>query len=339
MKKLTSIFLAVAILICSAMAFTACSEKSDTDTGANSDKTKSGDSYKFGIILLVENGAFLDMKSGIESGLKAAGYTDENTVIDYKCAQGDTTTLSTICSAMDDGTYDAVFTVATPATQTFVNLESDTPCFFCAVSAPVAAGVITDMEKPDKNATGTSNAIPTSDIIELANTLTPGVDKFGFIYCTAQTNAVNTVTSACEYLDSKNIDYTVKTVETSDDVASVTEALIADGAKAVFVPNDAIVQAGISSLVEICRAEKIPTYCSSATTVVSGCLATLAIDDKGIGEKTAAMCAEYLNGKALADIPAQVVGIDYCSINENTANLLGVEIPSELGYELNLIKD
>ena len=46
-----------------------------------------------------------------------------------------------------------------------------------------------------------------------------------------------------------------------------------------------------------------------------------------------------LNGKALADIPAQVVGIDYCSINENTANLLGVEIPSELGYELNLIKD
>ena len=54
-----------------------------------------------------------------------------------------------------------------------VNTETDTPVFFCAVSAPVAAGVITDMDKPDKNATGTSNAIPVSDIIDFAQSVTP----------------------------------------------------------------------------------------------------------------------------------------------------------------------
>ncbi len=61
-------------------------------------------------------------------------------------------------------------TIATPATQAMVNLESDTPVIFVAVSAPVQAGVISDMEKPDKNATGTSNAIPVEDIFELGRT-------------------------------------------------------------------------------------------------------------------------------------------------------------------------
>lgn len=338
MKKFISMLLLITLLA-TPLLLSGCAKDETPDTGDTTADTE--ETYKFGIISQIENGAFLDMRDGIIAGLEEAGYTEENTTIDYKCAQGDATTLSTICATMDDDTYDAVFTIATPATQAFVNMESDTPNFFCAVSAPVAAGVITDMENPDKNATGTSNAIPTSDIIDLAYTLTPDITKFGFIYCTAQANATDTVTSACEYLDSQNIDYTVKTVETSDDVGSVTEALIADGADVIFIPNDAVVQSGISALTEICRDEKIPTYCSSATTVASGCLATLAIDDKGIGEKTAAMAVEYLEGTALADIPSVVVEIDYCTINKALAEALEVSIPTEdaLGYTINLYED
>lgn len=340
MKKLLSLLLALTLLTMP-MLMSGCS-KDTADTDKNlSDTDSKSETYKFGIISQIENGAFLDMRDGIISGLEKAGYTDENTTIDYKCAQGDATTLSTICATMDDGSYDAVFTIATPSTQAFVNMESDTPNFFCAVSDPIAAGVITEMETPDKNATGTSNAIPTSAIIDLAYTLTPDITKFGIIYCTAQANAASTVNSACEYLDSKNIHYTVKTVETSDDVGSVTEALIADGADVIFLPNDAIVQSGISALTEICKDEKIPTYCSSATTVASGCLATLAIDDKGIGEKTAAMAAEYLKGTAVADIPTVVVDIDYCTINAALAQDLNINVPDEdtLGYTVKMFEN
>ena len=201
------------------------------------------------------------MKDGIIEEMKKNGY--ENAEFDYKDAQGDSTTLTTIISAMDDGSYDAIFTIGTACTQTLVNLASDTPCFFCAVSAPVEAQVITDMNTPDKNATGTSNAIPVSDIIDMGYKITPDVKKWGFIYSTSQINAVNTVESAQKYLDKKGVKYESATVETSADVKS---------------------------------SAKIPTYCSSATTVNSGCLATLAIDDKGIGAKTADKCIEYMKG-------------------------------------------
>ena len=286
---------------------------------------------------LLENGAFMDMKEGIVSKLKEAGYKDDQ--IDYQCASGDTTALSTIVSKMTDGTYKAVFTIATPPTQAFVNAESDTPVFFCAVSAPTAAKVLTDMKKPDKNATGTSNAIPVSNIIDFAQATTPA-KKYGLIYSGNEDNATNTIKQVKEYLDSINVKYVEKTAPVSSDIESTTNALISEGVDAIFVPNDSIIQDGVSTLADICKEKKIPTYCASATTVASGCFATLAIDDKGIGEKTVDIALKYLkDGKKIEEISAEVVGIDYCSYNATTMEALGLtkdQIKTE--YKLNELK-
>ena len=313
MKRFLSVALVVAMM---ATVFTGC---------GNSEKKTGTDKKKIGIVAMVENGAFMDMKEGILEEMNAKGYTEENTIFDYQCASGDATTLSTIVSNMTDGSYDLVFTIATPPTQGMVNVESDTPVFFCAVSAPVAAGVLTDMENPDKNATGTSNAIPVSEIFELAKATTPNVKKYGLIYSGNEDNATNTIEQAKEYLKSQGIEYVEKTASTSSDIETATNALISEGAEAIFVPNDSIIQDGVAKLAEICNEKKIPTYCSSATTVASGCFATLAIDDKGIGKKTADMAIEYLEGEKLEEIPAQVVGIDYCSVNTNAMQALGLE--------------
>lgn len=270
---------------------------------------------KVGVVAMIENGAFTDMRDGIIEQLKAEGYTDAN--IDYQCASGDTTALSSIVSNMTDGTYEMVFTIATPPTQAFVNAESETPVFFCAVSAPVAAGILSDLSTPDKNATGTSNAIPVSTIFEFAQSATP-FTKVGLIYSGNEDNATNTIKQAKEYLDGIGVAYVEKTASSSSDVTNATNSLVDEGVDVIFVPNDSIIQDGISQLVDICNENKIPTYASSATTVKSGCFATLAIDDKGIGKKTVEIAMNYVNGKKVAEIPAQVVGIDYCSVNKAT---------------------
>lgn len=330
-KRISALLMSVLLL---ATVFAGCSSADkigDTEKGGS----KEG---KFGVVVQTgANGAFVDMKDGIIAKMKEAGY--ENATFDYKDAQGDPTTLSTIISSMDDGSYDAIFTIGTACTQTLVNLGSETPCFFCAVSAPVEAEVITDMNKPDKNATGTSNAIPVSDIIDMGYKITPDVKKWGFVYSTSQVNAVDTVESAQAYLKEKGIGFDSATVETSADVKSAAETLIGNGCDVIFVPNDAIVQDGISALTQVCDEAKIPTYASSATTVNSGCLATLAIDDKGIGAKTAEKCIEYLNGTAIEDIPAEVVGIDYCTFNGGVASNLGVSTPDKdtIGYEIQVV--
>ena len=59
MKKLTALILALALV----MSLVTLSHAEDRQ-------------YKVGLVLLVENGAFLDMKSGIISGLEKAGYVE-----------------------------------------------------------------------------------------------------------------------------------------------------------------------------------------------------------------------------------------------------------------------
>lgn len=339
-KKAMSILLTLAM---AAAIFTGCGSSDSSEGSADesavsstSDSAANADS-KIGIVTMVENGAFTDMRDGIVEELEANGYAEDQ--IEYQCAQGDASALSTIVSNMTDGTYDAVFTIATPPTQAFVNAESDTPVFFCAVSAPEAAGVLSDMEAPDMNATGTSNAIPVSEIFELAQATTP-VEKYGLIYSGNEDNATNTIEQCKEYLDSQNIAYTVATAASSSDVETATNALLADGAQAIFVPNDSIIQDGVDALVNICNENKIPTYCSSATTVASGCFATLAIDDKGIGAKTVDIALEYLkDGKSVEEIPAQVIGIDYCSVSQSAMDAIGLtEDDVKTEYELNVLE-
>lgn len=310
MKRIASLILVIALVLACSLSSAFAEEKP-----------------AIGIITMAENGAFLDMKDGILKGLAAGGYTEETAEIVYQCAQGDATALSTICNSMDG--YDLVFCIATPATQQFVNLESETPCFFCAVSAPVAAGVISEMATPDRNATGTSNTIPVGDIFALADVLTPGIERYGLIYSTSEANSANIAESCVAYLEEKGIEYVVKTVNNSSEVASVTEALISDGCDAIFVPNDSNVQAGVTSLAELCMEYGIPTYCSSATTVASGCMATIAIDDVGIGEKTAEMALTYLNGTPVTEIPAIVVSADYISANTAMLEAIGIDLSGD----------
>lgn len=347
MKKFAAVCMAAAMGM---SLFTGCGSSSSTaDTTSEASKTENtagaasvasaagsetasttaeAKDAKIGLIAMVENGAFMDMKNGIVDTLAEAGYGN----VEYKCAGGDSSALQSIVASMTDGSYDAVITIATPPTQAVVNVGSDTPDIFCAVSAPVAAGVMTALETPDKNATGTSNAIPVSEIFELAQATTP-VEKYGLIYSGNEDNATNTINQCKEYLDSVGIAYVEKTAPTANDIETATNALIEDGAQAIFVPNDSIIQDGVTTLADICKENKIPTYCASATTVASGCFATLAIDDYGIGQKTAEKAIQVLEGAAVADVPAEVVGIDYCSVNKATMDALGItEINSD--YEV-----
>ena len=322
MKKKFAVIFTVIMAVAAVFGITGCG-----NSGSGSDK--------IGVLYLIENSAFEDMKDGIVDELKANGYDN----IDVQCAQGDATTLQTIAQNMADGSYKAVFTIATPATQAMVNQECDTPTFFCAVSAPVEAGVISDMDNPDKNATGTSNAIPIEDIFEFADKLTPDIETWGFIYCTSEDNSVNTANSAKEYCDANNIPYEEVTVTNSSEVQQAAETL-ADKVDGIFIPNDSVVQSAMTTVTEVARDNKIPVYGSSKTMVLSGAFATIAISDTEIGKQTAQMGLEYLkDGKALTDIPSVVVPATETVINQTTLDALGIELPEDIKSTASIVDD
>lgn len=306
------------------------------DASKTADSEAKGD-IKVGVIQMIDNGAFADMRDGFSEELTEK-YTGGKVDIVYKNAQGDAAALNTICQEMADSGVDLIATIATPATQAMVNLETDIPVFFIAVSNPVGAGVITDMEKPDKNATGTSNAIPVEDIFTLSDKLTPDCKTYGMLYNTSEVNSVSTVENAKKYLDEQGLSYKEAVVTNSSEVQQAAQSLAGE-VDAIFVPNDSVIQSAMPMVTEVARNAKIPVYGSSAVMVDSGAFATIAVSDTEIGAQTADMALEYLNGTAIEDIAAVVVPASNMVINQDTADALEITFSDEVQKEATFVKD
>ncbi len=285
--------------------------------------------YTVGIVQMADNGAFTDMREGYIARMRALGYGEDVMTFDYRNAQGDMTNLASICQAMIDEKIDFAVTIATPPSQAFLNMDSGIPMFFISVSNPVGAGIITEMAKPDKNATGTSNAIPVDEMFKLSDQLTPGCKTYGLIYCTSEVNSVTTANNAKAYMDQNGLNYVEAVVTNSGEVQQAAQSLVGR-VDAIFVPNDSVVQTAMNALAEVARDAKLPVYGSSAVMVASGAFATISISDTEIGSMTADMSNQYLKGTAIADIPAVVVSDFTMVVNKTTADAIGVTLSDDV---------
>ncbi len=322
MKRKIKRLALVLLTVLSLVALVGCS--SSNNSGDSADKK-----LKVGVVQMIENGAFDNMRDGFIQQLRDKGYTEDKLEIVALSAQGDPSTLNTIVQEMADGSYDLVATIATPASQSFVNMKSQTPQVFIAVSDPIKAGVVTSMENPDHNATGTSNPIPVEGIIELSKDLTPGIETFGILYNTSEVNSVSTVNKAKEYMNDQGYKIIEAVVTNSSEVKQAVEGLARD-VSAIFVPNDSIIQNAMPTVVETAKAAKIPVYGSSVVMVESGALATLAVSDKEIGAISADMAIEILEGKKPADIPAINVEASDTVINKRTAEAIEIQLSDDI---------
>lgn len=285
---------------------------------------------KVAVVQLVENGAFKDMREGFIARMRELGYTEDKMVFIEKNASGDMSNLQTIAQGVIDDKVDLIVTIATPPTQTVVNLESDIPVFFISVSNPTGAGVLTDMQKPDRNATGASNAIPIGENFKLAAKLTPDAKDFGLIYCTSQVNSVTTIENAKKYLDENGYTYKEAVVTSSSEVYEAALSLVDQGVTGMFIPNDSVIQDAMDVIAQVAKDAKIPVYGSSAVMVNSGAFATISISDPEIGAIVADMVDKHLKGTAVADIPAVTVDHFTTVVNKTTAETIGVMLPEDV---------
>lgn len=314
--NLKRIFITVVGVLC---FITACG-KTDSDSVEGK--------LKVGIVQLIDNGAFEDMREGFIQQLRDQGYTEDKLEILYENAQGDATNLNTICQGMVSKKVDLVAAIATPAAEAMVNQESEIPVIFISVSNPIGAGIMTDMEHPDQNVTGTSNAIPIHEIFDLAEELTPGKTTYGMLYTTSEINSVTTINQAKEYLTSIGCEYVESVVTNSSEVQQAAQALVGK-VDAIFIPNDSVIQSAVSLVAEIANEAKIPIYASSATTVASGAFATIAISDTEIGKISADMAIAYLEGKKIEEIPAVVVPASDTVVNRQAMEALGISVSED----------
>lgn len=328
MKNLKRILAVVLSIILVAVMFAGCStkENKDTDTSSNADSNQK----KVAILQYMPHSSLDNCTQGVKNALDEAG-------IKYDVQIGSSGSADTDCQSyaqqMVASGYDLIIAVATPAAMSAYsavqNASAATPVVFCAVSDPVAAGLVETMEAPGKNCTGTADAIDIPGQIELIKTLQPEIKTLGVFYTTSEANSISQLKTLQAECAKVGIELKSQGIAEASELASAAAALVPQ-VDAITNLTDNNVVDNMNVFLEQANAAKIPVYGSEIEQVKKGCLASASIDYVALGERTGQIAVDILGGKDAKTYPAVTVTDSFRVINPDAATSLGITVPESL---------
>ena len=336
MKKL------IALLIVAAMIttlFAGCSTKTEnakTNASAPAAETKATEKLRVGIVQAVNHPSLDEIREYTIKALEESNLKDNIEII-YKDAQGDPTNVNTIVSQFVGEEVDMIIPIATGAAQSAAAATQDIPIVFAAVSYPVKAGLVVDMNVTDKNITGVSNAIAIEDIFKLSKELTPEVETYGLIYNSSEVNSVASTERAKAYCDANGLKYVEATITNSSELLQVVQSLT-DKVDAIFVPNDNTIASAMPVLSAEAIKAGIPVYTGADSMIKDGGFATVGIDYTVLGTQVGQMAARILEGQTIAENHVEVINQYSNIINMTTAKALGIELDQETTKNFKIIE-
>lgn len=296
MKKMHK-FLGIAATVATIALLTACGKSASSNTDHKT--------IKIGILQLVDQSALTDARKGFEQELAKEGYKDgKNLKIDFVNAQGDQSNLNTMSQQLKKDKNNFNLAIATPAAQALQKADPDTPMLFTAVTDPKSAGLVTNLNKPDKNATGVTDKVDTVAQVDLLHKMFPKAKTIGLLYNAAEENSVVQIKLAKKEIKKLGLKATAKTVATTNDVQQSTEAL-AKQADAIYIPTDNVCAAAMTTIGQVTETAKVPVMTADATMIKKAGVATKGISYKQLGQQTAKLAIKLIKGQKVSQLPVE----------------------------------
>lgn len=297
------------------------------------DQTKShsneNDVVKIGILQYVTHDALDDIEKGIEDGLAAAGYANDKAEITILNAEGDQSKIQTMSKQLVDAKNDVVIGIATPAAQGLASATSDIPVVMGAISDPVGAKLVKNLEKPEGNVTGVANQVPIEQTVELIQKITPTAKTIGVLYASSEDNSVSQVADFKKYAKAAGITVIEYAVPSTNEITT-TMSVMTGKVDAIFVPQDNTIASAFTTVVNAANATKIPIYSGVDTMVKQGSIASVAQSQYELGMETAKIAVTLLAGKKVSEVPVNIVNTGTPTLNLKVAQELGIRIPENV---------
>ncbi|MES2214804.1 MAG: ABC transporter substrate-binding protein [Pseudomonadota bacterium] len=177
-------------------------------------------------------------KLGIIDSLKNAGYKPGiNLKIIEQNAQGNISNASLIAKNFVALKPDAIVAISTPSAQSIVRAirGTDIPLVISSVTDPVSAGIVTTIESPTMNITGSIDTPLIPEEIELIKQMVPGIKTLGLLYSSGEDNSAKTIELIKSYLNGK-MEIREAIAMNSNQVSGAIASLVGK-VDAVYIPS------------------------------------------------------------------------------------------------------
>lgn len=279
---------------------------------------------------IVEHPALDATRNGLLDGLKARGYEPgKNLNFDYKTAQGNPAIAVQIARQFVGEKPDVLVGIATPTAQALAAMTRTIPVVFTAVTDPVGAKLVKNLQHPGANITGLSDLSPVAQHVALIQEIMPAVKSIGVVYNPGEANSVSLMQLLKVSAAKAGIKVVEATALKSADVQSATRAIAAKSDIIYALINNTVASA-IEGMVVAANQAKTPVFGAATSYVKRGAIASLGFDYYQIGQQTAEYVVDILNGKQPGDMAVRVAKGSDLILNQTAAKKLGITIPQSV---------
>ena len=276
---------------------------------------------------IVEHPSLDAARRGILDELAAAGWTSgQNLQVDYQNAQGNPATAGQIARKFAGEQPDVIVAITTPSAQAVVAATRDLPVVFCAVSDPVGAKLVSNLDRPGSNVTGTSDQAPIAEQLDLIRELSPQAKTLGVIYNPGEVNSVSLVELLKKLAPEKGWQLIESAAPKSGDVLSAAWQLTGK-ADAIYIPLDNTVVSALEAVIRVGREAHIPVYSADTDSVQRGTVAALGFDYYDVGRQTGQLVVRVLRGENPGEMAVERIKTLKLFLNPGAAARMGVVIP------------
>lgn len=286
--------------------------------------------YKVAVSQIVEHPALDATRQGLVDGLKTKGYEQgENLDFVYQTAQGNPAIAVQIAKQFVGEKPDVLVGIATPTAQALAASTRTIPVIFTAVTDPLGAKLVKNLEHPGANVTGLSDLTPVAQHVDLMQELVPGLKAIGVVYNPGEANGVTLVELLKKAAKAKNIAVVEASALKSADVQSAAR-IIASKVQVIYAPTDNTVASAIDALIGVANQAKIPVVGGSTSFVENGAVASLGFDYYQVGVQTADYVDAVLKGQNPGDMAVKFAEGSDLFLNIKAAEKLGISLSDEM---------
>lgn len=320
---------AISFILAGALMLAGCGDKEEA-SGTSGKKQ-----YKIGLTQFAEHPSLDAATAGFKKALEEKGFKEgDNVKYDFQNAQADMNNTASIANNFVGDKVDLIFANATPSAVAALNVTKEIPIIFTSVTDPVGAGLVTALDKPGDNITGTTDNHPdaTRKTIEFM-IKEIGAKKIGVIYNAGEQNSEVQLKEVQKIAEENGAKVVKASISASAEVKQAAESLVGR-VDAMYVPTDNTVVSALESVISVANDKKIPLFVGELDSMKRGAVAASGFDYYDIGYQSGLMAAEILAGnKKPSDIPVELPKSLTLTVNKKAAKEQGVEVKEEWGEE------
>jgi len=282
------------------------------------------------VTAIVEHPALDATRDGVKDALAAAGYKEgEGLTFVYQSAQGNPATAAQIARQFVGDAPDVIVPISTPSAQAVVSATQDIPVVFTAVSDPLGAQLVKDMQKPGGNVTGLSDMSPVAAHVDLIKEILPEVKTIGYLYNSGEANSVSLLAALKAAAEPAGITVVESAATKTAEVQGAARALVGR-VDAVYVPTDNTIISALEAAVAVAEEAKMPLFTADTDSVSRGSIAALGFNYYDVGKQTGEVVVRILKGEKPGDIAVEVAKGTDLVVNKSAAQKIGLELPESV---------